>query len=88
MWSASTARRTLLGLARAVQGKASASVVRAAGCAGFSHRRGMASDTGPVYEAIVNNVTHALQPVELELIDDSAAHAKHAGMKDRRAVEV
>ena len=43
---------------------------------------------GPVYKAIVQAVTQALEPAELELVDDSASHAGHSGMKGREAVEV
>lgn len=36
---------------------------------------------GPVYTSIVKAVTENLSPTEVELIDDSASHAGHAGMK-------
>lgn len=36
---------------------------------------------GPVYTSIVKAVTDNLAPTEVELIDDSASHAGHAGMK-------
>ena len=53
-------------------------------------RRTMASSAshGPVYTAIVRKVTESLAPEALELHDDSASHAGHAGMKGREAVEV
>jgi len=51
--------------------------------------RGMASSgAGPVHTSIVRAVTEALAPVEIELVDDSASHAGHGGMKGREAVEV
>ena len=69
------AQRSVLALARSVQG----------GLSG----RGMASGAaGPVHTAIVRAVTEALEPVEVELVDDSASHAGHSGMKGRQAVEV
>ena len=43
---------------------------------------------GPVFTAIVQKVTDALAPVDLELEDDSASHAGHRGMAGRKAVEV
>eukprot|EP00802_Teleaulax_amphioxeia_P019393 Tamp_19624.p2 GENE.Tamp_19624~~Tamp_19624.p2 ORF type:complete len:132 (+),score=34.13 Tamp_19624:585-980(+) len=68
------AQRSVLALARSVQG----------GLSG----RGMASGAaGPVHTAIVRAVTEALEPVEVELVDDSASHAGHSGMKGRQAVE-
>ena len=47
-----------------------------------------AGAAGPVHTAIVRAVTEALEPVEVELVDDSASHAGHSGMKGRQAVEV
>jgi len=43
---------------------------------------------GPVYNSIVQAVTEALQPAELQLVDDSAAHASHRAMKGKATVEV
>ena len=41
-----------------------------------------------MYTSIVEAVTTALEPAELELVDDSASHAGHSGMKGKEAVEV
>lgn len=42
---------------------------------------------GPVYKSIVGKLQAELQPTEIELIDDSASHSGHAGMKGKEAVE-
>mmetsp|Transcript_1164 Transcript_1164/g.2861 ORF Transcript_1164/g.2861 Transcript_1164/m.2861 type:complete len:130 (+) Transcript_1164:57-446(+) len=75
-------RRGQLVLARQVQGV----LVTARPTSRF-----MASDAsdgrGPVYTSIVKAVTDNLAPTEVELIDDSASHAGHAGMKGKEARE-
>ena len=38
--------------------------------------------TTPLRDAIVTALTAQLAPVELEVVDDSAAHAGHAGARD------
>ena len=88
MWGA-PARRTLLGLARSLRGETAAVAVRTSALVRV--RREMSSSSvarGPVYTSIVEAVTTALEPAELELVDDSASHAGHSGMKGREAVEV
>jgi stress-induced morphogen len=40
-----------------------------------------------VYKAIVSKLQEGLQPTEIELIDDSASHRGHAGMKGKDAIE-
>jgi len=86
-------------LVRSVQGQVAASAVRGCraeaavrGCKTFPPQRAMASTStgtgGPVYNSIVQAVTEALQPAELQLVDDSAAHASHRAMKGKATVEV
>ena len=36
----------------------------------------------PLHDAITRALTERLQPVELELVDDSASHAGHAGARE------
>lgn len=38
--------------------------------------------TPPLRDAIVDALTAQLAPAELEVVDDSAAHAGHAGARD------
>jgi BolA protein len=38
--------------------------------------------TTPLHAAITQALEERLQPVELELVDDSAAHAGHAGARE------
>ncbi len=38
--------------------------------------------TTPLRDAIVTALTAQLAPVELEVVDDSASHAGHAGARD------
>ena len=47
----------------------------------------MRSTGGPVYKAIIGKLQEALNPTEIELIDDSASHRGHAGMKGKDAIE-
>jgi hypothetical protein len=90
------ARRSLLVLARSVRGRGPTAAAAGPPTALRRHAehswlrgRGMASSgAGPVHTSIVRTVTEALAPVEIELVDDSASHAGHGGMKGREAVEV
>ncbi|KAJ3034117.1 hypothetical protein HDV00_005438 [Rhizophlyctis rosea] len=36
---------------------------------------------GPIYSSIQDKLTAALEPSQLEIVDDSAKHAGHAAMK-------
>jgi len=76
---------SLLGLAGRTN---STSIRTAAAVAVRATRHREMSTGGPVHTAIVNAVRGALDPAELELVDDSASHAGHSGMKGREAVEV
>lgn len=84
--------RNVLALGRSVQGVAASAVgpaLRRHAERACPRGHSMASSgAGPVHTSIVRAVTEALAPVEIELIDDSASHAGHGGMKGREAIEV
>jgi stress-induced morphogen len=45
------------------------------------------SQRGPVYNSIIQALEEGLRPTKISLIDDSAKHAGHAGMRGKAAVE-
>ena len=42
---------------------------------------------GPIYEKIQEKITEQLNPVHLQIVDESHKHAGHAGMKGKTAHE-